>query len=458
MSAEQPVTGTDAFESARQHFLAGLAALEAGEWARAETALEASLALLPGRPSTLLNLAAVRLRLGRPADALPLLDALLAQQPGDAEAWGHRGNALAALGRPAEALASFDRVLALVPTQPAALRQRALMLNALGRHAEALAPLDALLAARPGDAEALFLRGETLQAAGRPQDALAAYDQLLAAHPDIAAAWTQRGSILKDMGRAAEAAAAFRQALAHGGDAQLNGYFLASVSGAGGEAAPQAAPRAYVEGLFDSYAEEFDAHLVARLGYRTPQLLASLLPAGRRFASMLDLGCGTGLMAPLLDAVRATHGTPRGTHGTQGTAGTLDGVDLSSAMLAKARALASYRHLHHADVAEHLHATPERHDLVVAADVFVYVGALDAVFAGAARVLVPGGLFLFSVEEADAGQALQLRTSSRYAHGHEALRRLAAGQGFVERRAERATLRHDQQRPIGGLLLLLERV
>ena len=441
---------SDAFESARQHFLQGLAALEAGDWARAETALEASLRLLPGRPSTLLNLAAVRLRLGRPADALPLLDALLAQQPGDAEAWGHRGNALAALGRHADALACFDRVLALVPAQPAALRQRALVLNALGRHAEALAPLDALLAARPGDAEALFLRGETLQAAGRPLDALAAYDQLLAAHPDIAAAWTQRGSILKDMGRTAEAAAAFRQALAHGGDAELNGYFLASVTGAAGEAAPQAAPRAYVEGLFDSYAEEFDQHLVARLGYRTPQLLASLLPSGRRFSSMLDLGCGTGLMAPLLDAVRANGGT-------------LDGVDLSSAMLTKARALSmtgpggGYRHLHHGDVAEHLHATPERHDLVVAADVFVYVGALDAVFAGAARVLVPGGLFLFSVEEADAGQALQLRTSSRYAHGHEALRRLAAGQGFVERRVERATLRHDQQRPIGGLLVLFER-
>lgn len=438
MSAIPP----DAFESARQRFLQGLAAIEAGRWADAEPHLEAALALLPGRPSTLLNLAAVRLRLGRPADALPLLDELLRQQPADAQAWGHHATALAALGRHDEALASLDRTIALAPGQPAALHQRALALGALGRHDEALAALDALQAARPGDAEVPFLRGQALQAAGRPKEALAEYERLLAAHPDAAPAWTQRGGLLKDMGRHADAAECFRQALAHGGDVELNRYFLASVTG---DAAPQAAPRAYVEGLFDSYAAEFDDHLVGRLGYRTPQLLAALLAAdGRRYGAVLDLGCGTGLMAPLLDALR----TPDGT---------LDGVDLSAAMLERARALGRYRHLHHGDVAEHLLATPERHDLLVAADVFVYVGALDEVFAGAARVLAPGGRFLFSVEEADAGQALQLRTSSRYAHGLQSLRTLAASCGFVERGVERATLRHDQQRPIGGLLLLLER-
>jgi predicted TPR repeat methyltransferase len=256
-------------------------------------------------------------------------------------------------------------------------------------------------------------------------------------------AWTQRGSILKDLGRLDEAAASLRRALAEGGDAELNRYLLASIDGAaaaGGEA-PRAAPRAYVEGLFDQYAASFDEHLVARLGYRTPELLAALLPAGRRFDAALDLGCGTGLMAPLLQ--------PR--------TGAIDGVDLSRQMLDKARALAIYRELRHADVAEFLRLTDRRYDLVVAADVFVYVGALDAVFDGIARVLAPDGLFLFSVEEAGDGRDLELRTTSRYAHGLAGLRRLATLHGLAEARVERATLRHDQGQAVTGLCVLLRR-
>jgi predicted TPR repeat methyltransferase len=428
----------DSFEQARLLFLQGVQAFQAGDLDAADRHFEASLQRLPGRPSTLMNLAAVRIRLGRPAEALPLLDAALAQEPTDAEAWGHRGTALAALGRTEEAVAAFDRVLALAPAQPAALFQRARHLTTLGRHAEALVSLDALLAVRPEDIEAWFKRGEALQALGRPTEALAAYERVLALQPAAALAWTQRGGILKDLGRLPEAAESFRRALALGGDAEINGYFLASIEGG---TAPVVAPRAYVEGLFDQYADEFDEHLVGRLGYRTPQLLADLLPPGWHGAAALDLGCGTGLMAPLL----------------RQRVDAIDGVDLSSRMLDKARALGLYRELHHADVSARLEATTQRYALVAAADVFVYVGALDAVYAGAARVLEPDGLFLYSVEESDAGQDLQLRPSSRYAHSEAYLRRLADRHGFEVRRVERATLRHDQRRPIGGLCVLLAR-
>jgi len=357
------------FDLARTHFIEGLRAFEAGAWADAEALFMASLERLPGRPSTLMNLAAARTRLGRPADALACLATLLALSPDDGEALFHQGQTLQALGRPAEALRSYDRVLAL--------------------------------------------------------------------DDSVAAAWSQRGGVLKDMGRLPEAASSFRHALAHGGDAELNGYFLASVAGG---AVPVAAPRAYVEGLFDSYAADFDEHL-AKLGYRTPQHLVALLPSGRRFASALDLGCGTGLMAPLLQPACAA----------------IDGVDLSSLMLAKARAAGRYRALHHADVAEHLQTTNAQHELMVAADVFIYVGALEAVFAGVARVLQPGGCFLFSLEAADPGERLQLRASSRYAHSEDCVRTLAAGNGLHVQQVVPQTLRHEQNRPIGGLLVLMAR-
>ena len=57
-------------------------------------------------------------------------------------------------------------------------------------------------------------------------------------------------------------------------------------------------------GLFDSYAEKFDQHLVQGLGYSTPQLLADEIrlalttskggPAPQ-LHRCVDLGCGTGL-------------------------------------------------------------------------------------------------------------------------------------------------------------------
>ncbi|MBL8345304.1 MAG: tetratricopeptide repeat protein [Rubrivivax sp.] len=409
-STSLPGVPSDAdFEAARTAFTAGVQAFEACDLSAAEARFLEALRLVPGRPSALVNLAAVRHRLGRPAEALAALEQALAAQRDDVPAWFHHGQLLQMLERPGDALRSYERVLALDT-----------------RHG---------------------------------------------------AAWTQRGSLLKDMGRFAEAAECFRQALAHGGDAELNRYFLASVRPGPGRApapralaggpldasmdasldasleAPPAAPRHYVEALFDSYAEGFDEHLVGKLGYRTPWLIAEMLPGrsteaqespsgAKRWRAALDLGCGTGLMGPLL--------APR--------CEAVDGIDLSTLMLGKAQALGCYRRLVHGDVAEHLHGTTERHDLVVAADVFVYIGDLAAVFGGAARVLDAGGLFAFSVEEATAGvERFELRASSRYAHSEAYVRQLAASHGFELRALTRTTLRHDQRQPIGGLLALLAR-
>ena len=60
-----------ALESAKQLFFDGLAAFEAGRFEAAERLFVASLEVVPGRPSTLLNLAATRLKLRRPVEAMP---------------------------------------------------------------------------------------------------------------------------------------------------------------------------------------------------------------------------------------------------------------------------------------------------------------------------------------------------------------------------------------------------
>ena len=61
----------------------------------------------------------------------------------------------------------------------------------------------------------------------------------------------------------------------------------------------QTAPKEYIESLFDGYAKNFENSLVRDLEYETPRLLSNLLSGNKRtmkLGSVLDLGCGTGLL------------------------------------------------------------------------------------------------------------------------------------------------------------------
>lgn len=142
------------FEQARALFLSGVEHYQAGRLEQAERQFAAALSLMPGRPSVLTNLGAVRLKLGRTEEALSLLQEALAQEPGNAEALGHCGTALAELGRPADAVAHFDRALAADPRPPALWTLRGTALRELGRPQEAAASFREALA-RGGDPELL---------------------------------------------------------------------------------------------------------------------------------------------------------------------------------------------------------------------------------------------------------------------------------------------------------------
>ena len=361
----------ETIEQARAFFLEGVGHYQAGRWLQAERQFAAALSLVPGRPSLLTNLGAVRIKLGRPDEALALLQEAVRLEPENPEALGHCGTALAELGLPAQALQMFDRALAWDPA-------------------------NAIL-------------------------------------------WRLRGTVLKELGRLDDAADSFREALQHGGEPELLHYYLAGLD-AGDP--PKRAPRAYVETLFDNYAPHFDAHLVSALRYDAPAVLAGrLAAAGRRYANALDLGCGTGLcgryLRPIVDR--------------------LTGVDLSGNMLDKAQESGLYDELVQADIVEFLARDANPYDLVVAADVFVYVGALDDVFARVADAVLPGGRFAFTVEES-LGEELELRPSLRYGHSEGGLRRLAEAHGFRVAAVERRPVREDQRQAIAGLFVWLERV
>lgn len=426
------------FETAKKHFVDGVAAFEAGRFADAEREFLVSLALVPARVSTLANLAATRIKLSRPAEALAVLEQALAADPDNVDAWCHRGEALADLGRHDEALGCFDRVVRVEGHPALAWYHRASALAELQRPAEALADLERFLAARPDHADAWFRHGQALQSLDRHEQALASYAQALALDPELAPAWSSRGSILTDLRRMDEAAHAFERAIACGGDAELNGYFLAAVTGS---PAPAVAPAHYVQSLFDDYAEAFDEHLTKVLRYRAPAVLIENLPArgSRRFGRALDLGCGTGQCGPLVKAF----------------ADLVDGVDLSAQMLAQARTLGVYERLEQAEIAAYMQAADLHYDLVLAADVFIYVGDLEPVFAGVRRVLDPGGVFCFSAELPERDGDFELKPTLRYGQSERYLRALAQRHGFAVERVLRHPIREDQQQPVAGLYVYL---
>jgi len=431
----------DTFAQAKQFFLKGIADFEGGRLEQAEHAFERSLQLLPGRASTLVNLGAAKLRLSKPVEALDALDQALTQEPGDRDAWCHRYEALTQLGRYEEALISCDKAIGIDADCHAAWKGRAMLLAQLRRYDEALSALDRLTTLLPEHGVTWQRRGQLLQKLGRHDEALVSYDKALSLDRSLAQAWTLRGGILKDRRRVDEAVECYRQALAHGGDPALNDYFLASL---GGRDAPASAPQRYVQSLFDDYADTFDEHLMNVLRYEAPRfLIDNLRGVGpERFDAALDLGCGTGLCAPLVKPAVER----------------LDGVDLSPRMLEKARMLGLYEQLLQDDLVEHLRRTSRTYDLVLSADVFIYVGDLEPVFAGIARVMIRSGVFCFSVEQAGDEHTVLLNAHQRYAHSERYIRELAARHGFDVLRMLRHAIREDQREAIPGLYFYLLKV
>jgi predicted TPR repeat methyltransferase len=390
-------------EQARQQFVEGVEHFEAGRFAEAGRCFEATLALAPGRASVLLNLGITYFRLGRWPEAVPLLQQAAAAGPAQTEAYAYLGLTHEALAHWPAALGSLARAVQIAP----------------------------------GNAGLWLAVGRCQLRLGSAKLALQAFDRAVAVDPNLAEAWSERGSLLRELHQLADAADCFVKALALGADPELHGYYLASVRGLGAPAAP---PRQYVEALFDGYASDFQDHLIERLQYRAHEaLLRPLVDAGRRYRMVLDLGCGSGLCGPLIHPL----------------ADAMDGVDVSRAMLAQARKLGIYRNLIHADLVPFLTETTCRADLVLAADVFIYLGELSSVFESVRRMLDPAGCFAFTVELAPEGQDVRLLSSLRYAHSESYVRRLAQTHGFRVRELFTAALRHDQGQPVAGLYVLL---
>ena len=312
----------------------------------------------------------------------------------------------------------------------------------LGDAKAAVACLRQVVRLEPDLPEAYFNLGNMLKVLDEPQEAITSFQRVTELRPDFAEAHVRLGMLWHSLKRFAEAEASYREAVrCNPGDEQAR-FLLSTLDGT---SASKTAPREYVARLFDSYADSFDEALIAKLEYKTPghlnKAVRDVMGPGRAALDVLDLGCGTGLCGPLF----------------RDLAHTLTGVDLSEKMLEKARERKVYDTLRVADVTMALRDSAAACDLILAADVFVYVGDLAPVFEAGRTALRPGGLFAFSLEAVDDSESFVLRPTARYAHSAAYIRRLAEANGMRELHFEEVALRKDAGEYIRGYMFVLSK-
>ncbi|SPF80852.1 methyltransferase [Pseudoprimorskyibacter insulae] len=279
---------------------------------------------------------------------------------------------------------------------------------------------------------------ETLMLSG---DAPAATEVLRGALdlvPDWGAGWFRLGELHEAAGDEAAAVEAWTRAVeidpADPFGAGVKRDLLRKVS------IVETLPPAFVELLFDQYAPRFETSLLNKLEYRGPSIVADALARCDvgHVARAMDLGCGTGLLGDVLRPL----------------CGWLEGVDISSGMLAEASVKQVYDWLEKVDIAT-LDIPDRPYDLIIASDVFNYIGALEQVIGWCAGAIAPLGQLIFTVELGDDGVMLQ--DCRRFTHSESYVRTLLRDAGFARASLSRVVLRRDRGQDVVGLCVIASR-
>lgn len=426
-------------DHAEAHKNLGVALRAAGRTEDAIAAYRQAIALKPDYAEAHKNLGSALYRQGWLDEAIVAYRQAIARHPGFSEALSDLGAVLKDAGRLEEAIAACRKAIALKPDYAEAHNNLGNALHDQGCIDEAIAAYRTALQSRPDFAQACNNLGIALKANEQPGQAIAAYRKAIEVKPDYADAFANLGLALKDEGRLDEAVAAYRRAVVFKPDSPDWQHVLAALTG---DHSPTSTPASYVRKLFDPYAREFDDHLVRKLHYRVPEQFFETIHAvapDRQF-EILDLGCGTGLC-----------GVP-----FRSVAKTLTGVDLSPAMIAQASARGIYDRLITGDIAEAMRDQEESCDLILAGDLFVYVGDLGKVFASALRALRGGGLFAFSLERHD-GEGFVLHSKVRFAHSLSYISELSRAHQFGEVRVREISVRKSGHDDVPGWIIVLQK-
>jgi len=400
----------------------------------------------PDDPDALHFQGVLRHAQGRDDDGIALIRESLTRLEAQPGAWNNLGNLLLHTQRFNEAAAAYEASVRHAGGDESAadaLNNLATLQRRHGRWAESEDAARRAIALRPGFGDAWYNLSLALMGQNRVGDGLLANSRAIALWPRQTQGRSQVVRALTLLGEREQAAQLYREWLVEEPDNPVVQHMLTACEGLTGDM-PARASDAYVETVFDAYAESFDASL-ERLHYRAPELVAEeverLYGAPHGALAVVDAGCGTGLCGPLLRPWAAR----------------LAGCDLSVGMLRRAKPRGCYDVLHKAELGHYLATQPETFDLVVSADTLCYFGDLHQVLGAAAIALRAPGRIVFTVEALDDGTALTLQATGRYAHSRGHVLECLRGAGFEEARIEPAVSRREGGRDVAGWLVSARR-
>ena len=320
----------------------------------------------------------------------------------------------------------------------------AIVLRAQGKLKEAAASYKHAILLKPDYADAHNNLGNVWKTLGKENEARACFARALACKPGNADTYYNLGVLCSEAGERDEAARHFRRCLdLDPDDSRGAGMLLAHL---GLTSVPERTPEAQLLKLYDVRSRYWDRES----SYFGHALVTEGLQqhTGTTKLDILDIGCGTGLVGAQVRPL----------------ASRLDGVDLSSAMLEKARDKKIYDRLDQADLLTFMSGHKASYDAVLGAATLIHFGDLQAVFQAAALCLRNRGLFVFTLFSGDAevdfavAASDKLAQSGCYTHSGGYVTRMAPESGFSLEMLKNAVHEHDEGgNPVSGLLVVLRR-
>lgn len=423
------------------HYNLGLILADQEKYDEAEDSLLKAAALAPSHVDTCISLGNILLKKDEYQAAAEWFKKALDTEPENIGALFQLGATCNLAGKLEEATRCFLKILELDPANTAATNNLGKVYEQNGSLPEAEAMYMRALKTDPGNPVIHCNLGRTYVTDRKFKEAKSCFDKVISIDPDYTEAYFSMARILSEQGNREAATEFARKALAIDPNLEDARFFIRTLENL--DATTDAVLAESVTKLFDDAADSFEDALTNKLEYRTPELIRELasqyLDTSRKY-DIFDAGCGTGLIGPLFRDISET----------------LTGVDLSSKMIGKSREKNVYDELIIGDIAQTLDNKGRKYDIIIATDVFIYIGDLKKTFTACSNALVEGGLFCFSTES-DAIHDVTIKATGRYAHTDAYINKIAADTGFRIIKQESCTLRQDFGKPINGTLFVLAR-
>jgi len=477
MNQEATRAAEESAATARSQFFAALEHHQAGRLDEAERLYRAIIASGHAIPQAHNNLGFLLYQRGDRGAALAEYRKAVEINPADPGSLTNLGNALRDIDDLDEAEACYRRALSIRQDHPEANNNLGMMLSERGQHDQALACYRKALALNPVFVDALNNSAVAVRRAGQTGDAIELWKKAISLKPNCVEAHVYLADTLADLGMLDEARQhaltadaldlparpairyALGIALARCGFRDAAGarlrqcvegdphdrYGARLALAALDEApVPKRASDAFIERLYAMSADRWDSAAGSDL-YRAPELVADKVSG--HGLDVLDAGCGTGLVgARLRDRSRR-----------------LVGVDLSAAMLERAKSKNVYDELHQDDLVSFMLARPQAYDVVTGAASLIHFGDLGPAFTAAGSALRAGGAFVFTVFPSERNGDFSVASLEGFAkggcflHGRDYIAATASASGFGIETIDSAVHEYKNDSPVAGLVVVLRK-